>query len=153
MQHLRGGHYYSYPPPRPAGVLAGHGNNSHYSSSNIGPLSPSGLLLSNPYRHVQVAYHWQAVIRKRIIDPKTGEHKYEDWDHVIRSFQHPSALTHPGAATTTTLLDRHLAQDRHIKPTEIRRRINSAKAYRRSVRRVDDLASYIQFIQETKKDD
>jgi hypothetical protein len=93
------------------------------------------------------------VIRKRVLDPKTGQRKYEDWDYVIRGFQQPVALSHPGAKTTTTLLARHQAAERHVKPAERRRRVNSAKAYRRSVQRVDDLASYIRFVQQNKDSD
>jgi hypothetical protein len=109
---------------------------------------PVGCRFRFRFGFQQVAHNWQAVIRRRVLDRKTGEHKYEDWDHAIRKFQHPTKLlAHPedSSPSTTTLLARHQSVERHIKPTERRRRINSAKIYRRSVRRVEDLLSYIRY--------
>jgi len=95
-------------------------------------------------QHVQqhaVRWNWQAVIRKRF-DRRTGKFKYEDWDVVMCTFQEPELLD------GTTLLQRHLNQKYHIKPKEVRRRLNEAKVYRRSVRKIDNLTKYIRFIKE-----
>jgi hypothetical protein len=105
---------------------------------------PSALL----HRYNQVANHWQAVIRRNKTDPRTGEPTFQDWDEIIDGFQSPTLTT-----TGQSLLERHLRAERHIKPKEVRRQINSAKIYKRSVKRVDDLVSYIQFMQKKKKEE
>jgi hypothetical protein len=107
----------------------------------------AGLPSSSLHQYYQVANHWQAVIRRNKTDPKTGEPKFQDWDEIIDGFQSPTLTT-----TGQSLLERHLRAERHIKPKEVRRQINSAKIYKRSVKRVDDLVSYIQFMQKKKKD-
>lgn len=100
------------------------------------------------HQHFQVANHWQAVIRRNRTDPKTGQPKFQDWDEIIDGFQTPTLTT-----TGQSLLERHLRAERHIKPKEVRRQINSAKIYKRSAKRVDDLVSYIQFMQKKSKED
>lgn len=92
-------------------------------------------------QQIQVRWNWQAVIRRRL-DRKEGGVKYEDWDVVARNFREPALLD------GTPLLQRHLNQQHHVKPTERNRRINSAKVYRRSVKRIEDLTKYIQFVRE-----
>jgi hypothetical protein len=108
----------------------------------------SAGLPSSLHQYYQVANHWQAVIRRNRTDPKTGQPKFQDWDEIIDGFQTPTLTT-----TGQSLLERHLRAERHIKPKEVRRQINSAKIYRRSVKRVDDLVSYIQFMQKKSKED
>jgi hypothetical protein len=113
------------------------------SAAAPGLPSPSSL-----HQHYQVANHWQAVIRRNRTDPKTGQPKFQDWDEIIDGFQSPTLAT-----TGQSLLERHLRAERHIKPKEVRRQINSAKIYKRSVKRVDDLVSYIQFMRKKSKED
>jgi hypothetical protein len=109
--------------------------------------SQAALLPTLLHQHVQVANHWQAVIRRNRTDPKTGQPTFQDWDDLMANFQTPKLAT-----TGQSLLERHQRAERHIKPKEVRRQINSAKIYKRSVKRVDDLVSYIQFMHEKKKD-
>lgn len=113
---------------------------------------------------IQIRWHWQAFLTKKIdrtsntphrsVDSTKGEsgdnlrsavYKYEDWTNVIRGFHDP--MKH-----NKSLLDRHLNAKVHIKPTEQKRRIKSNQIYQRSVKRVDDLASYIQFVRDHKDD-
>jgi len=89
----------------------------------------------------QLRWNWQAVIRRRR-DQRTGKPRYEDWGTVVRAFKEPEL------PDGTSLLERHLSEVEHIKPTELKRRLNAAKIYRRSVKRVDDLTKYIKFMQE-----
>ena len=89
----------------------------------------------------QTRNNWQVILRKRL-DKRTGKEKFEDWDYLSMRMEEPQLLT------GTTLLNRHLQQVEHIKPTELRRRLNSAKVYKRNVKRLDDLKNYIKFTQE-----
>ena len=66
---------------------------------------------------------------------------------MARGFQEPTLLD------GTSLLRRHLANERHIKPTTIRKRLNAQKVYKRSVKKIDDLLSYITYIQQKAKED
>lgn len=98
------------------------------------------------HRHRRcVRWHWQAVLRKRK-DPKTGKLTYQDWGQVIRGFQEPSL------SDGTRLYDQYFKEERHIKPTEARRRLKSAIVHRRALKRVDDLLSYIQFTRKGSRD-
>ena len=72
---------------------------------------------------------------------KRRDGTYPDWEELAGGFPEPSK-------GSQSLLQRHLEQEEHIKPTEIKRRINSAKAYRRSLQQLEDLTSYIQFTKE-----
>lgn len=112
----------------------------------------------------QIRSHWQAFLTKKLdrtsnttqrsVDNTTAEsvdnirsavYKYEDWINVIRGFHDP--MKH-----NKSLLERHLNTKVHVKPTEQKRRIKSNQIYQRSVKRVDDLASYIQFVRDHKED-
>ena len=126
------------------------------------------LLYSN---QEQVRYHWQAVITKRLDrtsntrfkdrnkDPAAGslsdnnnnnnvasQYKFDDWAYVARGFQEPTKLG------GKSLLQRHLETREHMKPTTQRQRIKSRQVYERSVKRVEDLTSYIQFVKDHKED-
>ena len=72
------------------------------------------------------------MLRKRL-DRRTGKLRYENWDYLAMTIEEPQL---PGGET---LLNRHLGQTEHIKPTEARRRLQSAQVYRRSVKRLEDL--------------
>jgi hypothetical protein len=91
-----------------------------------------------------VRWTWQAVVRRRR-NPKTGKSEYENWDRIVMGFQEPSLLS------GTSLLDRHLNQEEHIKPTEMKRRLNNRKVHDRLVKRVDDLTNYIKFMKDHKE--
>jgi hypothetical protein len=109
----------------------------------------------------QVRSHWQAFLTKRIdrtsntsqrssidkdnkgINSGSVVYKYEDWLNVIRGFHDP--MKH-----NKSLLDLHLRSKVHIKPTAQKRQVKANQIYQRSVKRVDDLASYIQFVRDHK---
>jgi hypothetical protein len=86
-------------------------------------------------------WNYQVFLTRRL-DRKTGQYKYDDWEYLARGFQEPTLLS------GETLLSRHLKQKEHIKPTEQNRRLNDAKLYRRSRKHVEDLTSYIQFVNQ-----
>jgi hypothetical protein len=92
----------------------------------------------------QFRSNWQVVLGKRV-DKRTGKSMYEDWDYLSMSMHEPTLLN------GNSLLNRHQQQTVHIKPTELKRRLNSAKTYKRSVKRLDDLKNYIKFIQEAER--
>jgi hypothetical protein len=95
---------------------------------------------------IQTRHNWQVVLRKRL-DRRTGKVKYEDWDYLSLGMEEPKLLS------GTTLLNRHLGATEHVKPTELRRRLNSAKVYKRNVKRLDDLKTYIKFVQDAESQD
>jgi len=98
-------------------------------------------LLRSPVLVGGIRQNWQVVLGRRF-DRATGTYKYQDWDELVFSFREPTK--HDG----TNYLQRHLNQEEHIKPTELKRRINERKVYRRSVKRLEDLTSYIQFMRD-----
>jgi hypothetical protein len=91
-------------------------------------------------------WNYQVFLTRRL-DRRTGQTKYDDWEYLARGFQEPSLQG------GESLLQRHLKQKEHIKPTEVRRRLNDAKVYRRSKKHVEDLTSYIQFVHQGNKDE
>ncbi|GKY97266.1 hypothetical protein MPSEU_000685000 [Mayamaea pseudoterrestris] len=95
---------------------------------------------------IQTRNNWQVVLRKRF-DRRTGKVKFEDWDYLVMGMEEPKLLN------GVTLFNRYHWETEHIKPTEMRRRLNSEKVYRRSVKRLDDLKNYIKFTQEAKAKD
>jgi hypothetical protein len=114
-------------------------------SSNNSQLSP---LLQQPQDGSSMSRRWNyQVFLTRRLDRKTGQYKYDDWEYLARGFQEPALLS------GETLLSRHLKQKEHIKPTEQNRRLNDAKLYRRSRKHVEDLTSYIQFVNQDGKEE
>ena len=99
---------------------------------------------SRAQQQQQVRWNWQIVLQP-VRDPETGQMKYPDWDIVTRTVGFPEPTKHQ-----TSLLNRHLQQEEHVKPTELNRRINSRKVYQRSMKRVEDLKTYIKFIQDNR---
>jgi hypothetical protein len=95
---------------------------------------------------MQTRNNWQVVLRKRF-DKRSGKVRYEDWDYLAMGMEEPKLLS------GNTLLNRHLQETEHIKPTELKRRLNSAKTYRRSAKRLDDLKTYIKFTQDAESDE
>jgi len=87
--------------------------------------------------------NWQIVLQKE--KQKNGEYKYPDWEEVA------SDIPEPMKNSRLSLLDRHLRNTEHIKPTEMKRRINSKKEYERSLKKLNDLTKYIHFIRDSKK--
>jgi len=57
----------------------------------------------------------------------------------------------PTLADGTSLQRRSWARKEHIKPTTMNKLINQRKQYRRQIKRIDDLAHYIKFMNEAKK--
>jgi hypothetical protein len=84
-----------------------------------------------------VRWNWQAVIRKRR-NPTTGSLQYEKWEDLSKGFPKKSTKASP----------RYMQEDRHIKPTERKRRINSNKVYQRSLKKISDLTTYIHFMRD-----
>jgi len=111
-------------------------------------------------------WNWEVVLRRRW-NPATRKVQYEDWDSVVFQIQEPTKQQDsdggivsggrnrgsPDGVTTVSLLERHLQQEEHIKPTELNRRLNSAKIYKRSVKRVNDLTKYIQFVHRQEEEE
>jgi hypothetical protein len=91
-------------------------------------------------------WNYQVFLTRRL-DRKTGQYKYDDWEYLAKGIQEPTLLN------GETLLNRHLKQEEHIKPTEGNRRLNDAKLYRRSRKHVEDLTSYIQFVNQEPGDE
>jgi hypothetical protein len=88
--------------------------------------------------------HWQGTIQKRF-DRETGTWRYQDWDEVMLSSAEPMKGNRP-------LLDRYLAQKKHIPPSEQKRRLQDKRIYDRSVKRIRDLTKYIKFAREHRSD-
>ena len=105
------------------------------------------------HQHNTVRCHWQMVL-SRYQDKQTGKLKYQDWDTLVHQFQEPTKeIASPdggssGRNRAVSLLQRHLAQEEHIKPTEIKRRIQQKQTYTRSVKQLEDLTRYIQFVRQ-----
>lgn len=59
-------------------------------------------------------------------------------------------FSEPMKGNRQSLLDLHLSEEEHIKPKEIKRRVNAKKRYDRSVTRLYELTSYIEFTKEKK---
>jgi hypothetical protein len=78
------------------------------------------LLLQLQPRRIQtsVRWNWQGYLTKRF-DRATGQYKYDDWERIIMGSQEP---TKGGKS----LLQRHLNNEEHIKPTEAKRRVSAA---------------------------
>jgi hypothetical protein len=70
---------------------------------------------------------------------------YEDWDDTPE-YEPPR----DGKGVLLSNRDRRSA--RHIKPTVAKKLLAAEKVYNRSKRKIDDLASYIKFVQEHKED-
>jgi hypothetical protein len=125
-------------------------------------LQHSNGSITFPSNRQQTRSHWQAFLTKKLDrsanirgtgarddsgeESEQGQYRYDDWVNVARGFQDPMK-------DRKSLLQLHLDTSReHIKPTEQRRRIKSNKIHQRSVKRVDDLNSYIQFVKDHKED-
>ena len=100
------------------------------------------FLQLQPRRTAQssVRWNWQGFLTKRF-DRATGEYKYEDWEKVIMGSSEPTKAG-------KSLLQRHLNNEEHIKPKEIKRRTTARVIYERKTRRIDDLTKYIQFMKD-----
>jgi hypothetical protein len=81
------------------------------------------------------------------LDRSSGKQKYQNWDELVFGFHEPAK------GNKQSLLQRHLDEEEHIKPTELKRRVNQGKKYRRSVKHLQDLTSYIHFVREHKDED
>ena len=88
--------------------------------------------------------NFQAILRRKL-DRQTGTYKFEDWDTVMRGFHEPQLTS------GQTLRDRDWRNDEHVKPTELKRQLKSAKVYRSKVKQIDDLIDYVQFINKYDK--
>jgi hypothetical protein len=110
----------------------------------------------------QIRNHWQAFLTKKLdrtsktaqrrVDStnedsnvRSAAYKYDDWDYVMRGFQSP-------VKQRTPLLERHLRNTKHVKPTQQKQRIKSMQIYRRSEKRVGDLSRYIKFVKDHNED-
>jgi hypothetical protein len=91
-----------------------------------------------------IRWNWQGFLTKRF-DRASGQYKYDDWERVMLGSQEP---TKGGKS----LLQRHLNNEEHIKPTEIKRRTTSRVLYDRKIKRIDDLMKYIQFMKDHPDD-
>jgi hypothetical protein len=91
-----------------------------------------------------IRWHWQAFLQKRY-DPSTGTWKYEGWDVVMKRSEEPNKHG-------KSLTELEWKEDRHIKPTEAKRRLVSRKRYNNAVKRLDDLMRYIKFTRDYKDD-
>ena len=87
-----------------------------------------------------VRWNWQGYLTTRF-DRATGKYKYDDWDQLIMGSQEPTKAG-------KSLLQRHLYNEEHIKPKEIKRRTASRIIYDRKIKRIDDLTKYIQFMKD-----
>lgn len=88
--------------------------------------------------HQQRRWNYQVFLGRQF-DRSKGIWRYDDWEYLAGGFKEPEK-------SGQSLLQLHLRQDEHIKPTERGRRINAAKKYRRSRKHVEDLTAYIQFV-------
>jgi hypothetical protein len=89
---------------------------------------------------VCVRWNWQGFLTKHY-DRATGTYKYDDWDSVVTGSPEPMK-------GSQSLLQLHLRKERHIKPTEEKRRNAARVTYERKIKRVDDLTKYIKFMQD-----
>lgn len=64
-----------------------------------------------------IRWNWQGFLTKRY-DRATGQYKYEDWDKVLYGYQEPNK-------GGVSLLQRHLENEEHIKPTAIKRMVSA----------------------------
>lgn len=116
---------------------------------------------ANSLNHQQIRTNWQAFLGKKFDrtastrmndddndNEKTSEskqYKYEDWIDLARGFHEPMK-------GNNALLKRFRAYEHHIKPTVRRRLLNSKKLYHASQKKVNNLTSYIQFVQDHSDD-
>jgi hypothetical protein len=104
------------------------------------------FLLLQPRQNavLRVRWYWQGFLTKRF-DRATGEYKYDDWEKIVMGSQEPTKAG-------KSLLQRHLNNEEHLKPTEIKRRTAARIIYNRKIKRIDDLTKYIQFMKEHPDD-
>jgi hypothetical protein len=124
--------------------------------NNANPYAPSSSPLMIVVQRRFSYGSWQHVLTKKLdrssrmtlkdglennenLGDKLGKNSnhyiYEDWDDIIK---HDLGNEHEYL--------------RHVKPTEARRRLKSKILYDSSMTKIEDLASYIQFVQDHKED-
>jgi hypothetical protein len=89
-------------------------------------------------------FNWQGFLTKHY-DRATGKYKYDDWDEIMTGSTEPMK-------GSKSLLERHLNNVEHIKPKEIKRRINERIILDSQTKRIDDLTRYIKFMREHPED-
>lgn len=88
-------------------------------------------------------WNWQAVLTKRY-DRATGTYKYDDWEEIMRGASEPNKHGQ-------SLLERHLRNEEHIKRKKVKYMKKDRIKYERTVKRIDDLISYIKFMKDHQK--
>jgi hypothetical protein len=91
-----------------------------------------------------IRWNWQGFLTKHY-DRATGKYKYDDWDNIMLGAAEPMK-------GSRSLLDRHLNNEEHIKPKEVKRRTAARVIYERKIKRIDDLTKYIKFMRDHPDD-
>lgn len=91
-----------------------------------------------------VRWNWQGFLTQRF-DRASGQYKFDDWEKLMLGSQEPTKAG-------KSLLQRHLNNEEHIKPKEIKRRTTSRVLYDRKIKRIEDLTKYIQFMKDHPDD-
>jgi hypothetical protein len=99
---------------------------------------------SDNQHFIQRRSYYKIQLTKRF-DPVSGAYKYQEWSRLARF------LPRPQASSGLTLVRRDWIRSQHLKPTTRRRLINERKVYRRMVKQIQDLTSYIKFKQDYDK--
>ena len=103
----------------------------------------TGRRLAAPFKEeLQRRAYWQEIIRIR--KDKDGKQRHEDPAKVIRRFQEQRR------SDGEALLDLHFYNDRHEKAWMKRKRLAEKRRYDFDKKHVNELVSYIKFVQENK---
>jgi hypothetical protein len=87
-----------------------------------------------------IRWNWQGYLTK-YYDRATGKYKYNDWGDILMGSAEPMK-------GTRSLLQKHLYNEEHVKPKEVKRRTTARVIYNRQIKRIDDLTKYIKFMKD-----
>jgi hypothetical protein len=99
-------------------------------------LLPRGFRINHPE---QIRPNGSMVIRRNVVNPKTGELEFQDWDHLADAAETPSLVS------GYSLRERHLDNKFHTKPWLFRKLRNMRVKYDRKQQLVTQLMGYIAY--------
>jgi hypothetical protein len=85
-------------------------------------------------------WNWQGFLTKHY-DRATGKYKYNDWSEILMGSAEPMK-------GGRSLLQKHLYNEEHVKPKEVKRRTAARVIYTRQMKRIEDLTKYIKFMKD-----
>jgi hypothetical protein len=93
-----------------------------------------------PNMRQTLRWNWQGYLTKHY-DRATGKYKFDDWDNIIMGSSEPMK-------GSRSLLQKHMFDEEHVKPKEVKRRTAARVIYNRQIKRIDDLTKYIKFMKD-----